>query len=86
MRISEKNIKKITNAVQKFVENNCGSLEEAEKVKKIGEYLMGYKRMKKVNGTPLVILQLPEGVMGVIDSQGNLSDYNRENFMTMTRR
>jgi len=75
----EKNAKKITNAVIEFVAKEFGPLSEEDKIKKIGEYLEGFQRRKKINGTNLVILQLPEGVKGAINPQGKLFDLYLKN-------
>jgi hypothetical protein len=74
MKNSSKKLCKILKAVGKFVEEEFQSLSEQGKVKKIGEFLGGFEKTKKRNGTFLVILQLPEGVKGAIDLQGRLYD------------
>jgi len=76
MRNFEKNAKRITKAVEKFVEEQFMVLSEKDKVKKIGEFLVGFQNTKKINGNFFVVLQLPEGVEGAIDSQGRLYDLN----------
>lgn len=76
MRNFEKNVKKITKAVEGFVEEEFKSLSPRDKVKKVGEFLEGFQNTKKINGIFFVILQLPEGTRGAIDSQGKLYDLN----------
>ena len=76
MRNFEKNVKKITKAVEKFISKNFSPLREEEKVRKIGEFLEGFKKIKKVNGTPFVIFRFPEGIEMAIDPKGNLYDLN----------
>ena len=86
MRNFEKNAEKITKAVEKFVEEQfmvlsekdkvIMVLSEKDKVKKIRELLVGFQNTKKINGNFFVVLQLPEGVEGAIDSQGRLYDLN----------
>lgn len=67
---------KILKAIGKFVEKEHSSFSRNDKVKKSGELLEGFQDTIEINGTPLVILQLPEGVIGVIDPWGRLYDYD----------
>lgn len=80
MRNFEKNAKKITKAVEKFVEENFSGLGEKDKITKIGEFLVGYEETKKVKGNLFIVLQLPEGYKGAIDLKGNLYDLNEIQF------
>jgi len=74
MRNFEKNVKKITKAVERFISKNFSPLQEEAKIRKIGEFLRGFKKIKKVNGTAFVILRFPEGIEMAIDPKGNLYD------------
>ncbi len=74
MRNFEKNARRIIKAVTGFIAEEFRPLSEEDKVKKIGEFLQGFKRIKKINGTTLVILKLPEGMEGAINPQGKLCD------------
>lgn len=76
MRNFEKNVKKITKAVVKFISKNFSPLQEEAKIRKIGEFLEGFQKIKKVNGTAFVIIRFPEGIEMAIDLQGNLYDTN----------
>ena len=73
---SSKRLSKILKSVGRFVEKEFKPLKEVEKVKKIGQFLEGFEGTKKVNDILFVIVQLPEGVKGVIGPKGKLYDLN----------
>jgi len=80
LRNFEKNAKKITKAVERFIEKEFRPLREKDKITKVGEFLVGYQETKKVKGNLFIILQLPEGVEAAIDLQGKLYDLNEIQF------
>jgi len=86
-----KNAERITKAVEAFISKNFSPLQEEAKIRKIGEFLKGFKEIKKVNDTAFVILRFPEGIEMAIDLNGNLFDldeidYNKFNFIEEVKR
>ncbi len=78
MKNSSKRLYKILKVVGKFVEKEFGPLGEKNKVKKIGEFLQGFEGTKKAKDHNIfVVLQLPEGIEGVIGPKGKLYDLNK---------
>ena len=76
MKNSSKRLSKILRSIGKFVDQEFNSLSESDKVKKSGELLIKFEFTKKTGNDIFVVIRLPEGVNGAIDSQGKLYDLN----------
>lgn len=73
--ISKEEMMRAKKFIKCFVEKEFNCLEKDKKEIKARELLFGYEGYKK-KGKSFVILMLPEGVLGAIDSRGNLYDFD----------
>jgi len=71
---SSKRLCGVLKSIGKFVDKEFGPLSENDKIKKSGELLTRVEFIKKNGNDVFVVLYLPEGVRGAIDSQGKLCD------------